>query len=112
MADVTLTVRDATRAVTTCPNFTDHATAATSADTYYFANDGRVVLLADAATTATVTIQTPGTVAGNAIADTAVALPDGDTYVLGPFPPSVYNDALGRAAVTVSANTTIMALRV
>ncbi|MBP7572063.1 MAG: hypothetical protein KBA95_18560 [Acidobacteria bacterium] len=112
MADVTLTVQDSTRAIATCPNVTDDATAATSSDTYYFANDGRVVLIVDAATTATVTIETPGSVAGNAIADTAVALPDGDTYVLGPFPTSVYNDSQGRVKVTVSANTTIMALRV
>lgn len=112
MADVTLTVQYSTRLITTCPNFIDDATAATSSDTYYFSNDGRVVVVADAGTTATVTIETPNTIAGNAIADTTVALPDSDIYIIGPFPPQVYNDSQGRVKVTVSANTSIMALRV
>lgn len=111
MADVTMTVYDTTRAVSTAPNYTDNETAATSGNNYYIPNNGRVLLIAEADTTSNVTIATPGSIDGNAIADLVLALADTDVRVFGPFPPAVYNDAQGRLLVTVSANTNLMAIR-
>ncbi len=112
MADFTPTIRSASRDISTAPNVTDHSTAATASNNYYFQNDGRTVLIAKAATTATVTVQTPNSVDGLAITDKTFALPDADEYVLGPFPPPTYNDSQGRLLVTVSANTSLLAVRV
>lgn len=112
MADVTMTVYDASRAQATAPNYTDNKTAATSGNNYYIPNNGRVALIVVAGTTATVTVATPGTVDGNAVADLAITLPDTDQIVLGPFPTGTYNDPQGRLLVTVSAATSLFAVRV
>lgn len=111
MADITMTVYDTSRAVSTTANYTDNETAAASGNTYYIANNGRVFLIAEAASTANVVVATPNSVDGNAITDLTLALADTDMRVFGPFPPSVYNDSQGRIAITVSANTNLMAVR-
>lgn len=111
MADVLMTVYPTTRAIATAPNLTDNGTAATSSNTYLIPNNGKVLLCAKAATTATMTIATPNSVDGNAIADLALALPDADQYIVGPFPPSVYNNSAGQLSVTVSANVTLFPVR-
>ena len=56
-------------------------------------NDGRIVLEAGnvGADDAIVTITTPGTVAGLAIADLAVTVPAAGTRWIGPFPTTVFN---------------------
>ncbi len=63
-----------------------------------FANDGNVLLHFKNTNAAArnVTIQTPGTIAGLAIADLVVTVPalTGDKMV-GPFPPNVFNQADG-----------------
>lgn len=111
MADITMTVYDASRVYASAPNYTDNKTSASSGNNYYIPNNGRVVLIAVAGTSGTVTVATPGSVDGNAVADLAVALPDTDQVVIGPFPPAVYNDALGRLLVTVSAAVSLFAVR-
>jgi hypothetical protein len=111
MADFTLTVYDATKVVSSAPNYTDSETAATSGNNYYIPNNGRVLLIAEAATTANLTVQTPNTQDGNAISDLVLALADTDIRIFGPFAPAYYNDAQGRMLVTVSANTNLMAIR-
>lgn len=112
MADVTMTVYDAARVVASAPNFTDNKTAATSSNTYLIPNNGRVVLHANCGAGGNLTVATPGTVDGLAITDNVNALTAAKHYVFGPFPPSIYNDALGRLSVTVSANTDLFAVRV
>lgn len=87
------------------------ATAAASSQT--FANDGNVVLLVtntDAsphsitltATTTSFAISGIGTLT---VGDVVVAVTNGTTRVIGPFPPAVYNSTSGTVAITWSATT-------
>jgi hypothetical protein len=50
-----------------------------------------------------VTVVTPGTVHGLAIADLVVAVPAGDNLMIGPFPPSTFNQGDGTVHVDFSA---------
>lgn len=65
-----------------------------TADTFQFANSGREILhfKKSGATDCVVTIATPQTVDGLAVADRTVTVPatSGDVMV-GPFPPALYN---------------------
>jgi hypothetical protein len=76
--------------------------------TYAFKNDGRTFLAfaKSGASDCTVTIVTPVTVGGVAVADVTVTVPasTGDKMV-GPFPRSLFNDANGKVSFTMS-NTT------
>lgn len=111
MADVTLTVTDVGRATPT--NITDNDTTVGATDVYFFANNGRVVLVVtNAAGANTVSIQTPNTVDGLAITDLSWSLTASKAYAGGPFPPQNYNDSLGRVRVTFSAAADVMPLRI
>ena len=86
-------------------------------DTYLVRNDGQVVLLFEKANAVDcdVTIQTPVTVSGLAVAEQTLTVPaSGGDIAAGPFPPSVYNDAAGDLRLTLSeiGGLTIAALRV
>lgn len=74
-------------------------------DSFTVGNDGRVMLhfKKTGAGACTVTIVTPGTVRGKAIADATVNVPatTGDVMI-GPFPPDLYNDANGNISFTLS----------
>ena len=76
-----------------------------STNTYIASNDGRLFLhfKKTGAGAATVTIATPQTVQGIAIADrtVTVAATTGDVMV-GPFSPTLFNDANGNISFTVS----------
>jgi len=110
MADVILTVYDASRPAGV--NVTDQDTAATDANVYYVPNNGSVrLIVVNAAGSNTVTVTTPNTVDGLAIADLAITLTASKTYLLGPFPTSIYNDGQGRLSFTVSANADVTAVR-
>lgn len=91
--------------------------SAGNADGHFVPNDGRVILEVKntSASPVNVTVQTPGTVDGNAIADLVVAVPatSGDKMI-GPFPASIYNQADGSIYVDLSAATgvTVAAVRV
>lgn len=67
----------------------------------------------DSGASITVTVQTPGTIEGLAIADLAVAVPASGTREIGPFPPSVFAQPLdavdgpGRVLVDYSAVTSV-----
>lgn len=84
-------------------------------DGHSIANNGRTVLhVKTVGTGCTVTIQTPGTVDGMAVADRTVVLGTNTERIIGPFPPDAY-DQPGGAGVYVdfSAVTavTVAALR-
>jgi hypothetical protein len=83
-----------------------------------FANDGRTMLHIKAGATAAanfnVTVETPGTVDGQAVADRVKACVKEKEYFLGPFPPGVYNQAGGEVYFDIGADATgidIAALR-
>lgn len=71
------------------------------------------LVVASGSTTANLTITTPGTVSGLAVADNVVAIPaNAGTSgtappVLVPLPTSLYGDANGQAALAWSATTNI-----
>ena len=118
MVWVMANIPTATNVLPTGADVTTPPTAALS--TMTMANDGRTVLLVKtAATTANLTI-TPtakvqdGSVAGLAPAAPVVALAANKSYLIGPFPPSVYNDANGEVGLAFSAVTsiTVQTLRV
>ncbi len=113
MADVDLAVKTVGRNVTGV-NFTDDKVAAIAANNYFFQNDGTVKLMVSTAEVggSNLTIVTPNTVDGLAVADKVIALVQNKVYAIGPFPTSVYNDsATGKVKITVSANTDILAFR-
>jgi hypothetical protein len=81
-------------------------TALTSTtDSYRFANDGSTVLLFEKTGVAdcTVTVVTPAQLAGIGVADPSFTVPasTGDV-IIGPFMPSVFNDAGGYASFTIT----------
>lgn len=108
MATVTWTPQDVVRAGI---DLTDSGGLSTS-DTYKFNNDGKTFLhiKKSGAGACTVTISTPNTVDGLAIADLTVSVPatTGDKMI-GPFPREIYNDANGQVSVTFSEITGLTA---
>lgn len=74
-----------------------------------FANDGRTYLDINNGSggSITVTFVTQQTIDGLAVADLAVAVGAGVRTKVGPFPPSIYNDANGRVQVTYSGVTSL-----
>lgn len=93
-------------------DITTPATAAAS--TMTMANDGKTQLhVKTGATTAnlTLTVQKKiddGSAAGIAGTNPVIALAANKNYVLGPFSPSVYNDANGELNLAFSAITSIV----
>ena len=75
-----------------------------------FANDGRTMLHIKADGTApltfTLTIETPGTVDGQAIAQRTATLARSKEYFIGPFPPGVYDQAGGLVYFDIGADDT------
>lgn len=69
------------------------AFTAANVDGHSVQNDGRTVLYVKNGSVGSVdvTIQTPGAVGGNAIADRVIAVPAGEDRIIGTFAPSVYN---------------------
>jgi len=78
-------------------------TAVDNANGNEFLNTGReLVLLArsGAGGAGTTTVVTQQTVDGQAVADKSLSIADDTTVVVGPFPPSIYNDANGKVQLT------------
>lgn len=75
-----------------------------------FQNDGRMFLLVKngAGAPITVTIQTPTTVDGLAVADQTIVVTNGEQRMIGPFPPNLYNTD-GFVYVDYSSGTTVTA---
>lgn len=55
----------------------------------------------------TATVVTPGTVAGQAIGDVAIAVGAGGRVLAGPYAPSIFAAADGNADITWSATTSV-----
>jgi hypothetical protein len=88
---------------------------AANAAGHSFANSGRELLhVKTVGTPTTVTIQTPGTVDGLAVAELVISLLANEERLIGPFPPSVYNQAGDEVYVDFSAVTavTVAALKI
>ena len=83
--------------------------SAGNVDGNYVSNNERTFLMVDNADASSmnVTIQTPGTVKGLAIADRVVAVAASKEALIGPFPASVYNDGQGRLLVDFSPVTSL-----
>lgn len=83
----------------------DAVAAATLGDT--FVNTGRELLFIANGDVSdmTLTIVTPVTLGGQAVADRTVTIPAGESRLIGPFPPGVYNNAAGGVDLTYSAVT-------
>lgn len=101
------------------PGSTDGSTpqAMATADNYICRNNGRVILhfIKAGAGNATITIVTPGTVGGLAIADqTFVVTASGGVEFAGPFDPAIYNDASGDMDISSDdeAGITVQALQI
>lgn len=79
-----------------------------TADTHIVRNTGRMWLhfLKTGAGICTVTVQTPKVVGGLGVAERTFTVPatTGDT-IAGPFPPDIYNDALGDLRFTLDEVT-------
>ena len=92
-------------------------TALSIANTYTVRNDGRVVLhfLKTGAGAAVITVTTPATPGGLALADLTKTVPatTGDVF-LGPFPPALFNDPSGDLVFATDEDTgiTAVALRI
>lgn len=85
-------------------------TSMDAANNYIVRNNGRVLLhfVKTGAGNATITIVTPGTVGGLAIADQTFTVPASTGNVwAGPFSPSIYNDASGDMDVSTDEDTGI-----
>ena len=113
MANVTLVP------LVVAPGSTDGSTpqAMATADNYICRNNGRVILhfIKVGANPATITIVTPKTVGGLAVAEQTFVV-DATTGVefAGPFPPDIYNDPSGDLDISTSEETgiTVQALQI
>jgi hypothetical protein len=108
MARTALTVQQVTRAGLT------PAYSAAPVDGHSILNGGKELLhVKTGGTACNVTIQTPGSVDGQAVADRVVAIGTSSERIIGPFPPDIYNQASGEIYVDFSAVTsvTVAALR-
>lgn len=74
-----------------------------------FLNNGNIILRVENGSGApiTVTVISQATISGLAVADAAVTIPAGEFRFIGPFPPSLFNDANGKAQITYSGVTSL-----
>ena len=110
MARTSLTVQDVER------SGLEPSYASANVDGNSFANNGRVILHAKNGSggAITVTVKTPGTVDGLAVADRTVSVPAGEERMIGVFPPADYNQSDGDVYIDYSGVTslTVAALRI
>lgn len=109
MANVTLTVYQLAR---TGLNLSDNKTTVVTTNTYYMPNNGSAFLHVNnvIASPCTVTIDVPATVDGLTVADRTVIVPASELEVIGPFPPSQYNDSNGQVKFTFDQAAEIVAV--
>jgi hypothetical protein len=87
-------------------------TVAASAGGDSFPNTGREILIVKNADASphTVTIQTPQTVDGLAVAERAVVVTNATSQMMGPFPIGTYSDTGGNVNITYDAVTSVTVL--
>lgn len=87
--------------------------AAAAGDTIQNPGDVGVVVKNAGAAAVVVTAVTPRTIGGMAVADLDVSVAAGETRMVGPLDPAVFNDADGKAAINYStlASVTVQAVR-
>jgi hypothetical protein len=108
MARTALSVQQVSRAGLT------PAYAAPNVDGHAIPNSGKECLHVKTTTNAcNVTFQTPGSVDGQAVGDRVVALGTSTERIIGPFPPSIYNQGAEELYVDFSVVTgvTVAAFR-
>jgi hypothetical protein len=107
MADIDLTVQKLAATGIT-PEYTG---SLSTGNTYKVRNNGRIYVHAKktGAGACTATIETPKTVGGLDIDDqeVTIAATTGDVMI-GPFPPSIYNDSSGDVNITFSEVTDLV----
>jgi hypothetical protein len=110
MADHTLVVQDIVR---TGLDLRAAESTVVTADTYYMPNDGRTKLNVRNATgfACTVTIETPATVDGLAVADRTVSVADNKEFLIGPWPIDTYSNSSGNVKFTFNQTVAIVAVR-
>ncbi len=110
MSNVDLTVQEVSRS-----GLDLRAAEATvvTANVYYFPNDGRTRLYVRNATASTcvVTIDSPKTVDGLAVADRTASVAAAKEFEIGPFPTDYYNNDAGKVKVTFDQAVGIVAVR-
>ena len=103
MANVAVAVRTIDNKTPAICKIIDNETTMASTNTYMIENDGTVMLYAyGGAAGGNLTIQTPQTVDGLAVAESVIALAASKSYVFGPFPSKTYNQADGCIYLTSS----------
>jgi hypothetical protein len=104
MARTALTVQQITRSALT-PTYT---AANASGGNSIPNNDGQILLIVKTVGTGcVVTVDTPGTVDGNAIANKTYTLGTNAERHIGPFPPNVYNQADGSVYLDFDSVTSV-----
>lgn len=80
-----------------------------AANGHQFSNNGKTFLHVKngGGSSITVTIQTPGSVDGLAVADRTVTVANGAEKMIGPFPTTTYNQSGGLVYVDLSADTSV-----
>lgn len=76
---------------------------------HQFPNNGATIIevVSSDAGAQTVTVETPGSVDGLAVADQVISVPAGATRFIGPFPTTIYNQSDGMLYVNPSVSTTL-----
>ena len=115
MANVQLNVQDAARGGTVLVYSTSTTVPPlTASDRFQIPNTGNVkILVKNGATATVVTIESPSTVDGLAVADRTVNVAADTDVIIGPFPPSIYNDFDGNLNVSIDdvAHVSIAVIR-
>lgn len=111
MATTTLSVEDSVRG-----GLSVTFTAIDATDTYKFANDGRTILFFEnTGSEATITVVTPVTVDGQAVADRTLTVPaTTGQHAAGIFPTRAYNDSDGNVSFTndIASGVSVAVVRI
>ena len=115
MANVELSIQDAARGGLVLAYTTSTTVPPlTASDRFQIPNNGNVqIMVKNGATATIVTVESPSTVDGLAVADRTVTVAANTDAVLGPYPPSVYNDSDGNLNISFDdvAHVSIVAIR-
>jgi len=84
-----------------------YASCAAEGDEFVNTGDEFIHIINAAVADQTVTIATPATVDGLAVADRAVVITASEERMIGPFPSSTYNDSAAKVQLTYSAVVTL-----